>query len=529
MADERSRYLKGRIEMIRDVEPGGPQDVVVKVRTPSVDDPSFVARVAEALRRRALSASARDLLPMPQGELAMPAPRGRRARRATQAELDDRSLVGQIARIPVAVASEVLVEALRRQGREALEPLLNAPIVQASSGAGERERSPRSRRGAGRAQPLHPPVSFWSSSSAVVTLHAEDLPQLVESVPTIEDLYPNRRMHVPPVIAAKVLPMPVEDNKASSWGLRRIGALAAWGAYGCRGKGVLVGLLDTGVDAEHPDLQGKIAHWAEFNDRGEPVEGSKPHDTDRHGTHCAGTILGGNASGRWIGVAPEASLAAGLVLNGTMGGTHAQILAGLQWAIDTQVDVISMSLGGLTLGPEVPSTYTKAILNAVRVGIPVVTAIGNEGSQTSGSPGNDVLAFAVGATDYLDRAAGFSGGRTQIITESGFFPPEYLPIVYSKPDISAPGVAVYSSVPGGGFEHLNGTSMATPHVAGAVAILLSGTGIRDTVAVDQRAFVIQDLLTGSAEELGEAGQNHRFGFGRLDVLRALGFARERGY
>jgi hypothetical protein len=70
--------------------------------------------------------------------------------------------------------------------------------------------------------------------------------------------------------------------------------------------------------------------------------------------------------------------------------------------------------------------------------------------------------------------------------------------------------------------------MATPHVAGAIALLLSATKIRQ-VSPDQRAFLIQDLLTSSAEELGEAGQNHRFGFGRLDILRAIGFAKELGY
>jgi len=181
------------------------------------------------------------------------------------------------------------------------------------------------------------------------------------------------------------------------------------------------------------------------------------------------------------------------------------------------------------MNPEVPSTYTRAIISALRAGIPVITAIGNEGSQTTGTPGNDLLAFAVGATDHLGRAAGFSGGRTQVIRESAFFPANQLPIVYSKPDVSGPGVAIFSSVPGGGWEHFNGTSMAAPHVAGAIALLLSGTRIKQDVPVAQRAFVIQDLLTGSAEELGEAGQNHRFGFGRIDVLRALGFARELGY
>ena len=534
MTDEHSRYLQRRIELIRDTDPGELHHVVVKVRPENADDPAFVATVADALRRRALAASARDLLPMSLAELTTPPPTSRRRRKPVPAG-DDRGLVAQVARIPIAVASQALLEALRRQGERALAPLLSAAMVMRAAAAGRalastaREGRPEASGPPRRRRAVAAPVPFWSSSSAVLTLRDEELPELLETVPNIEDLYPNQRMQVPPVLAPKLLPAAVEDIKASSWGLRRIGALATWGAYGCRGEDVVVALLDTGVDPQHPDLAGKIAHWAEFDERGAVISGSKPHDSDRHGTHVAGTIVGGNASGRWIGVAPAAKIAAGLVLNGAAGGTHAQILAGLKWAIDTGVDVISMSLGGLVLGPEVPSTYTKAILNAVRVGIPVVTAIGNEGSQTSGSPGNDVLSFAVGATDHQDRAAGFSGGRTQIITQSGFFPPEALPIVYSKPDISAPGVAIYSSIPGGGYEHLNGTSMATPHVAGAVALLLSGTRIRAEVPVDQRTFLIQDLLTGSAEELGEAGQNHRFGFGRLDVLRAIGFARERGY
>jgi subtilisin family serine protease len=217
------------------------------------------------------------------------------------------------------------------------------------------------------------------------------------------------------------------------------------------------------------------------------------------------------------------------VLDGAVGGTDAQVLAGIDWAFEQKVDVISMSLGGLTLGPEAPSTYTEAILTCVRAGIPVVTAIGNEGSQTSGSPGNDLFAFAVGATDSMDRSAGFSGGRTQIIRRSNFIPPEDLPLPYSKPDISAPGVTIFSSVPGGKWLAFNGTSMATPHVAGAVALLLSAApGLRNLPA-EQRAFTIQNILAGSVEELGEAGQDHRYGFGRLDVFRAVGFAKAEGF
>jgi len=431
----------------------------------------------------------------------------------------DRSLAATVAR-----QAGNSAEALRLAAQSAVENFLSSDPVKETMAAVN--AVPRGRR-----IPQRRPTAFWTSSSAVLQVRDEDLTKIVD-YSDVEGIYPNQRLFVPPVVASKSIPTAVEDSKVSSWGLRNIGALSAWGAFGCRGRDVVVGLLDTGVDDSHPDLTGKIAAWAEFDSRGSEVAGSKPHDTDKHDTHCAGTIVGGDASGRWIGVAPQAKIAAALVLNGSQGGTHAQILAGIEWAIKQGVDVLSMSLGGLTMSPEVPSTYTRAILTAVKSGIPVVTAVGNEGSQTSGSPGNDFLAFAVGATDHLNRAAGFSGGRTQVIRTSAFFDQEMLPLVFSKPDVSAPGVGIYSSVPGGSdgrWEYLNGTSMAAPHVAGAMALLLSGTKIKSAVPAEERAFVIQDFLTGSAEELGEAGQNHRFGFGRIDVLRALGFARELGY
>jgi subtilisin family serine protease len=193
------------------------------------------------------------------------------------------------------------------------------------------------------------------------------------------------------------------------------------------------------------------------------------------------------------------------------------------------VDIINLSLGGWVLDPETPTTYTEAILSCIAAGIPVVAAIGNEGQQTTGSPGNDQFALSIGATDPQDRAAAFSGGRTMVLRECDYIDPKYLPLLYSKPDLSAPGVAVYSSVPGGDWKAMSGTSMAAPHVAGAIALLLSATEIRKKESGAHRAFLISDLITGSVEDLGESGQDHRYGFGRLDVLRAIDFARERGY
>lgn len=171
----------------------------------------------------------------------------------------------------------------------------------------------------------------------------------------------------------------------------------------------------------------------------------------------------------------------------------------------------------------------EAILSCVEVGIPVVAAIGNEGEQTTGSPGNNLFALSVGATDPQDRVAGFSGGRTQIIYQSDYIDADYLPMPYSKPELTAPGVSIYSAVPKGGYKTFSGTSMATPHVAAAIALLLSATTIRDKERGMERAYAIQDLITGSVVDLGESGQDHRYGFGRLDILRAIGFARQRGY
>jgi subtilisin family serine protease len=179
----------------------------------------------------------------------------------------------------------------------------------------------------------------------------------------------------------------VEDNKSHTWGLAKTGAMACWGGFEARGNERRVAVLDTGVDPKHPDLQGKIAGFAEFGRDGVKIsEGvDAAYDSDQHGTHCAGIVAGGKASGRWIGMAPEAKVLAGLVLKNGL-GTDAQILAGMEWAISQGAHVISLSLGGLRLTADVLDTYTRTIINANRLGIPVVVAAGNDGGQTTGIP-----------------------------------------------------------------------------------------------------------------------------------------------
>ena len=489
----------------------GTQTVIIQMEATETATAEIAQLATHALSQRSLALSARDCLPPDRAPdetttEAMPRP----LLFGDAAALKG-SLVARAAGAPEPTSGAEL----ERELDDRLEPLLANGRVQDALAAS-------------KVEPEQAVRELRYSGAIAVDLSADDIKALVTEVPGIATIHTNRQLRVPPVGEVLNLPEEVRETRIASWGLKKINALATWGAYGARGDGIRVAVLDTGVDASHPDLAGKVDAWAEFDESGHIVQGSQPHDGDKHGTHVAGTIAGGNASGQWIGVAPNAKLCCGKVL-GPHGGTDVQILAGMTWAIEQQVDVISMSLGGLTLGPEMPPTYTKSILEAANKGIPVVIAIGNEGSQTSGSPGNDLFAFAVGATDYLDRPAGFSGGGTKIVRNSSFVRPDALPLPYSKPDVSAPGVAIVSSVPGGKWAALNGTSMATPHVAGALALLLSATKIKTDVEPAKRAFTLSDLLTGSVEELGEAGQDHRYGFGRTDVLRAIDLAKERGY
>jgi hypothetical protein len=510
-------HLTRQIEQIVDEARDDRMSVIVQMQT-SDELENYLQAATEAIDSRRAVTSARTLVPPSKQQLkvgvkGMITPAAKRQLQQSDPSSAQVFLATEMIK-PLATAG------LRKIGLEALVPLIQSDFV---------VRAIASALPVGAAKgkgPSHFPIS----GSAVLQLSKDELAKLPENVPNIADIFPNRPVRVPPVAKSATLPRVVEDNKANAWGLAKTGALASWGVFGARGKGALIAILDTGVDASHPDLKGKIAGFAEFGDDGRLVTDklTDAYDSGEHGTHCAGIVVGGNESGRWIGMAPEAKILAGLVLKGGI-GTDAQILAGMEWAITKGAQVISMSLGGLRMVADVLDTYTRIIISANRVGIPVVVAVGNEGSQTSGSPGNDYFAFTVGATDSEDWAAGFSGGRTQVFGTSRYIKPEFLPLVYSKPEVSAPGVDIYSSTPNGGYAAWNGTSMATPHVAGAMALLLGEPSQIVATPDSQRTNLLQSLLISTVKELGEAGQNHRFGHGRIDVLRALGYARELGY
>jgi subtilisin family serine protease len=286
---------------------------------------------------------------------------------------------------------------------------------------------------------------------------------------------------------------------AITWGLELLGAPALW-ERGLTGKGVLVGQLDTGIDGEHPTLEGAVAHFAEFDLMGREVTPPpKPKDSDAHGTHTAATIAGRAVGGRHVGMAPGAKLASAAVIEG--GDAVARVLGGLDWALGKGVRVLSLSLGFRGYWPDFLA-ITRILR---RKGVLPVFAVGNEYAGSSRSPGNYSEALSVGACDRKGRVADFSSSQR--------FDRKLDPIV---PDLVAPGVDIVSAKPGGGYQSMDGTSMATPHVAGLAALLLEAKPKASVKRLEAALLASCTRPKGMSPERGGKGIPH--GVAALEAL-----------
>ncbi|MFC6618337.1 S8 family peptidase [Deinococcus radiophilus] len=343
-------------------------------------------------------------------------------------------------------------------------------------------------------------TELWLDQSVYLPLTPRQALALA-SMPNVKEVFENFQVEVPRTVAQSTASVPA----ATPAHLQQIGVLPAWAA-GFRGSGIRIGHLDSGIDASHPELSGKVAAFAEFDAEGNRVSGAQTRDTTNHGTHTAGLMVG-----KSVGVAPDAKVISALVLPNNS-GTFAQVIAGMQYVIDPDgkpttndgAQIVNMSLG-------VPGTFSEFMVpvqNMLSAGVVPVFAIGNYGPSagTTGSPGNIPEAIGVGAVDSNGQVATFSSRGPAIWNIGG------QNVTVTKPDIAAPGVALTSSVPGGGYAALSGSSQASPLVAGATALMLQARPGSTVPA-------IKDALYTTAS--GGATKNNNVGHGLINLPAAM--------
>ena len=352
-------------------------------------------------------------------------------------------------------------------------------------------------------------VPLWVLNSIAV-MATEPVIRRLEAHPAVWEIRPDEAIPAPePTPAAAT-----SSTSGTQWNIAAIRAPEVW-ALDPRfdGEGTVVGSFDTGVDVTHPDLAPRyrgdhaISWFDPYGERGTPF------DPNGHGTHTTATAVGGDSGGTGIGVAPGARWIAAKAWNDAGGGLTSAFHQIFQWFLapggdaSAAPDVVNSSWAVSAAG--CVNEFAADIQALRAAGIFPAFAAGNSGPGAGSvrSPGAYAESFAVGAVDAFDGIAEFSGIGPSPCTGS------------VKPDVTAPGVSIRSAVPGG-YAVFNGTSMATPHVSGAVAVLRS---------IDPRLGVeeLEDVLRRAAIDLGGSGPDNTFGGGRLDLFAAAEIVRGR--
>ncbi|WP_130013772.1 S8 family serine peptidase [Serinicoccus sediminis] len=363
--------------------------------------------------------------------------------------------------------------------------------------------------------------SFWATNSIRVDAADLDLVTSMASEQGVEGIYAPMEIELPPLKVEE----PQMAPAAVEWGVDDVNAPEVWNDLGIRGEGVVVATIDSGAQYDHPALvnsyrgnngDGTFDHDYNWFDAA-GTSPDAPADSDGHGTHVTGTMVGDDGGDNQVGVAPGATW---IAANGCCPSDAALIASG-EWMLEpTDLEGENPDVSkrphiiNNSWGTTAPSTapFMEDIIEAwAASGQFGVFANGNSGPscQSSGSPGSRIVAYSVGNYNINHTISGTSGRGAGQDGEI-------------KPNISAPGSAVRSSVPGNGYAVYSGTSMASPHVAGAVALAWSGAP-----ALVGDVEGTRNLLNGTAidtEDLqcgGTAEDNNVFGEGRLDALELV--------
>ncbi|MFC6341760.1 S8 family serine peptidase, partial [Nocardioides hankookensis] len=363
--------------------------------------------------------------------------------------------------------------------------------------------------------------SFWATNAIRVQAGSQALAEDLTAQPEVQALYPtfDYRLEQPKKGTA------VHGPDAVEWGVANINADDVWSEFGDTGEDIVVGSIDSGVQYDHPALvnqyrgnngDGTFTHDYNWFDASGTC-GDAPCDNDGHGTHTMGTMVGDDGAANEVGVAPGARW---ITANGCCPSDEALISSG-EWMlaptdlegenpdVSKRPDIINNSWG-----TQVPSNdpFMEDVEEAwAASGIFGSFSNGNNGPacETSGSPGSRTVNYSVGAYDVNNAIAGFSSRGAGQDGEI-------------KPNISAPGVNVRSSVPDNAYASFSGTSMASPHLVGAIALLWSAApSLRGDIPgtralLDDTALDVDSTTCG-----GTADDNNVFGEGRLDALALL--------
>ncbi|MFA7628216.1 MAG: S8 family peptidase [Candidatus Dojkabacteria bacterium] len=314
-------------------------------------------------------------------------------------------------------------------------------------------------------------IEFTQESSingvyTVITTEESDINNLEEDS-TVESV----ETDIPVKMAADVI----------DWGVSRIGADKIWDT--ATGVGVTVAVIDTGIEMTHPDLQGKVTKGYDFvNDK------DSPEDDNGHGTHVSGIVIAARNNTGTVGVSHGTSVMPVKVLNSAGSGYISDVAKGIYWAADNGAQIINLSLGA----PVDTDVLRKAVNYAASKGVLMVAAAGNEYGAPCQYPAAYGNVICVVATDSSNRLASFSnvGG-----------------------ELAAPGVSNYSTFLGGTYRYLSGTSMASPHVAGSLALLRG-------ICTDCTSSELIGTLRDTAIDLGAEGTDIIFGYGLVDLRAA---------
>ncbi|MEM0231167.1 MAG: S8 family peptidase [Candidatus Woesearchaeota archaeon] len=304
-------------------------------------------------------------------------------------------------------------------------------------------------------------------------LLSREVRSALEQILSIE---PSAKVSIPPMRKGINYSL---DHGERLWNLENIGAYEAWKLS--TGSEVSVGVIDTGCDYSHPEISSRFSDDKGFDFI---LNNSKPMDLNGHGTHVAGIIAGRNC-----GVAPGARLYALRVLDEDGSGSEATVMLGIEWALKKRLQIVNMSLGA----PDYSEAFKELCYYAHKHGLIMCAAAGNDAAPIYDYPASFQPVISVAAVDRMNRHAYFSNINDLV-------------------DISAPGVEIVSSYPGGSYRMLSGTSMAAPHVSGAIALGLS---------LGMDVNLVERRLADTAQPISQQGvPQEAFGAGlvRADAL-----------